>query len=373
MTKLRSLADLAIIGVAPSSSPAQSPQTVEDRPQGVDATPTSAPGLGYPIKLSRVRRFEGQPRKYFNRAGLEQLAHSIQKNGQQIPVIVCRGETPGEFVLVDGERRYRAHRLIQEWTGKEPTILANVIVVKSLADHFRRSMIANLQREDLTPLDEAAALHHMRRDTTLAALAEMVGKSKTYVDNYVTVHTLPDKVKELMSPEVPKDRRLSVTAAIDIARATRDDDLRVEMAREVVDRQLSISEVRTLVSTRAGGLLRAGVQGYGYGTGRYRKPSDDYKVFGAFLGRTRSALAKLLDFDFDKIYAHREDDLRDRRQHVQHLRNVLIDLWQLAAKIEGSGVNSPYREADELRVRRLVADFETLLTNICSGDDDPRR
>lgn len=293
-------------------------------------------GLGspLPIRFSRIERFEGQPRTYFNKAGIESLADSIQTDRQQQPIKVCTkpGE-PGRFILIDGERRLKAFALIYERTGVEPIIDAFIEVVHDLKQHFRKSTIANLHREDLTTLDEAAAYHRLRNDgETVAGLARLKGKSTTYIENYLRIHELPEEVKALMDPELPKESQLTATQAIDIARgipktATQ---LRITVAREAVERNLSGVETRSLISHRTGATEhRVG--------GRLRKPSDDYKVFAAFLGRTRKTTKRLLDdLEIAELYAHRDDDKGDRSNHLIEIDAIIAQFERLREKVRGT-------------------------------------
>ena len=86
---------------------------------GADSEQT---GLGrpLPVRLSRIERYENQPRRYFDQRGLEELADSLVERGQETPVKVCRHSArPGVFVLIGGERRWRAFGIIRERTGKD--------------------------------------------------------------------------------------------------------------------------------------------------------------------------------------------------------------------------------------------------------------
>lgn len=278
-------------------------------------------GTPLPVRLSRIRRFEGQPRKYFPKAGLEALADSLQNDGQEHPVELntVPGE-PGMFELIDGERRWRAFHIIYERTGKEPLIDAIIKVVRNRKEHYRKSMLANMHREDLVPLDEAAAYHQLKLDgESIEDLMRIRGKSRTYIENYLKLHTLPEKVKELMDPDRPKERQLSVTQAIDIARGIPESaaELRISLAEEAVERNLGTQDTRSLIEHRSRGT------GYRPG-GRLRKPSDDYKVFTSFLGRTRATARRLQeDLDIDELYLYRDDDKSDRVKDLADIDAIL--------------------------------------------------
>lgn len=289
-------------------------------------------GRPLPIRLSRIERFEGQPRTYFNPAGLEGLADSIVEDGQEQPIKVCtKFGAPGHFILIDGERRFRAKHLIWKRTGVEPTIDAFVEVIRDLKQHFRKSTVANLHREDLSPLDTAAALTRLKEDgETMEGLAKIVGKSTTYVDGYLRLHTLPDEVKALMDPSRPKDTQLSVTQAIDIARGIPESaaPLRITVAQEAIERNLGVIETRSLVEYRSGtGGYRAG--------GRFRKPSDDYKVLASFLRRTLSAAAHFnRDLNIDNLYLHRDTETEDRQKDLKAIDAIIENLQKIRKEVQ---------------------------------------
>jgi ParB/RepB/Spo0J family partition protein len=288
-------------------------------------------GRPLPIRFSRIERFEGQPRTFFIKSSIKALADSIETDGQEQPIKVTTklGE-PGKFILIDGERRLRAFALIFERTGKEPIVDAFVEVVKDLKHHFRKSTLANLHREDLTALDEATAYYRLRADgDTMEDLMRLRGKSRTYVENYLKLYTLPEEVKVLMDPNRPKEIQLTVTQAIDIARGIPESapTLRITVAQEAIERSLGVVETRSLIEHRSE------KNGYRAG-GRFRKPSDDYKVFTSFLGRTRSAAGRMLHgLDIEDLYLHRDDEDQDRKNDARTIDAILSVLEKIRDKI----------------------------------------
>lgn len=294
---------------------------------------TDEGGLGrpLPLRLSQIVRFEGQPRRVFASKSIEELADSIQNEGQKTPVKVCKHhEQKGVFVLIGGERRWRAFHLIQERTGTEPLVDAFVDVVRDASHHFREALVDNLHREDLVPLDEAAAYHrmHFHDGMTKEAISKLVGKSYSHVDSYVRLHTLPEEVKTLMDTGIPKNERLSVSAAIDIVRSVRDEVVQIAIAKEAVERALGIAETRTLIR------VRTGKSGFCIG-GRLRKPSDDYKAFAGFLGRTLAASRRTREnLSIGGLYFHRDDEKRDREHDAQRVRAIIAHFSALLEEIE---------------------------------------
>jgi len=198
-------------------------------------------GTPLPIKLSQLRRFDGQPRKNFSQKSIISLAQSL-RGGQETPVSVIKSNAQsGIFILIDGERRMRAFQVIAHETGTDPIILAFVDVVKDIEDHFRKSTIANLHREDMSPLDVGSAFARLKKTMSEPEIVEMAGKSISYVRNYISLDGLPTNVKEMMDPDRSKDELLGVSQAIEIARVP-NETLQFELAKEAVARRLSVVE-----------------------------------------------------------------------------------------------------------------------------------
>lgn len=139
------------------------------------------------IELIRPNRY--QPRKTFSKEELESLSQSIQEQGVIQPLIVRRAEDGYE--LVAGERRLRACRM----AGLKEL----PCVVKSISDAqlLEMSLVENIQRENLNPLEEADAYHLMMTEFELTQdeAATRVGKSRSAVANYLRLRQLPDEVK----------------------------------------------------------------------------------------------------------------------------------------------------------------------------------
>lgn len=304
----------------------------------VAESPESGSGVPMLVRHSRIVRFEGQPRRYFDPKSLLSLSESIQysPDGQETPVKICKNsKMPGYFTLVDGERRWRAFGLIRDRTGTDPLVKCFIDAVHDERHHFRKAFISNLEREDLIPLDEAAAYQRFYDESgagshraKVVEIATLVKKSGSHIENYLAVHTLPEAVKLLMDPERTKEERLSITSAVDIAKSTSDKALQITLAQEAVERSLGTAEMRTLIS------VRTGKSAYGI-SGRLRKPSDDYKVLKGFLGRTSTTAKRLLNaLDIDDLYASRDDEFGDREFDAAVIEETILDLKDLLKKIE---------------------------------------
>ncbi|MFW6181657.1 MAG: ParB/RepB/Spo0J family partition protein [Spirochaetota bacterium] len=164
--------------------------------RGLDALISEAgeEGAGiHLIPLAEIAPNRSQPRKSFDRSGLEELAGSIKENGVIQPVVVREAEQG--FELVVGERRLRAARLAG--LEKIPAVIKDYSAEKAL----ELALIENIQREDLNPIEEAGAYRMiLERDMiTQEELARRVGKSRSYLANMVRLLDLPGDIQEHVS------------------------------------------------------------------------------------------------------------------------------------------------------------------------------
>ena len=138
------------------------------------------------IRISDIQKNPYQPRKEFSKEKIEELAQSIKENGLIQPIIVRQSPVIGYEILA-GERRYRAS--IAAGLSEVP------VIIKKLSDQdmMIHSIIENLQREDLNPIEEAKAYQSLiDKGYTHADIAEKMGKSRPYITNLVRLLTLPD-------------------------------------------------------------------------------------------------------------------------------------------------------------------------------------
>ena len=138
------------------------------------------------IRISDIQKNPYQPRKEFSKEKIEELAQSIKENGLIQPIIVRQSPVIGYEILA-GERRYRAS--IAAGLTEVP------VIIKKLSDQdmMVHSIIENLQREDLNPIEEAKAYQFLiEKGYTHADIAAKMGKSRPYITNLVRLLTLPD-------------------------------------------------------------------------------------------------------------------------------------------------------------------------------------
>jgi ParB family chromosome partitioning protein len=142
----------------------------------------------YRLRLAEIEPRSDQPRQRIDPDGLQELAASIERHGLIQPITVKRQEGREGYVLVAGERRYRAHELL----GRE-----DILAIVTSGDPEEISLIENVQREDLHPLEEAAAYARMMElhAWTQEQLAEAVGKARPTITNILKLNSLPEAIK----------------------------------------------------------------------------------------------------------------------------------------------------------------------------------
>jgi ParB family chromosome partitioning protein len=159
------------------------------------------------VPLSGLRANPNQPRKHFDAEKIAELAESIKTHGLLQPIVVRR--LPDGFELIAGERRFRAATMAG--------LTHLPALVRDVSDPVELALIENLQREDLSPLEEAEAMATLieRHGYSHRQLAEMLGKSRPYVSNMLSLTRLPDEVKAELSND---DRTVSRELLMGVAR-----------------------------------------------------------------------------------------------------------------------------------------------------------
>lgn len=159
----------------------------------IPETPRARTGLAE-IPIDRLRPNPQQPRHNFDRESLEELAASIRVHGVLQPLLVSE-EPPNRYQLITGERRWRAARLAGLTT-------VPAVIRERLEDEkqLELALVENLQRRDLTPLEEARAFDHLRSSLGLSQqdIADRVGMDRSTVANALRLLRLPAEVQEMV-------------------------------------------------------------------------------------------------------------------------------------------------------------------------------
>lgn len=187
------------------------------------------------LKISEIEPNRAQPRKEFDEKALSELAESISQHGLLQPLLV-RPLPLGGYQIVAGERRYRACRMAG---------LTEVpVTIRELSDSeaMEIALIENLQREDLTALEEALGYKALMDDYGFSQeeVATSVGKSRPAIANSLRLLKLPESVMEYL-----KDGRISAGHARALL-TLEEEALMLELAEEIMKKDLSVRQVEKI-------------------------------------------------------------------------------------------------------------------------------
>ena len=190
------------------------------------------------LKISLVDPKRDQPRKYFDKEALEQLAQSIAENGLLQPILV-REYGEGRYQIIAGERRFRASKLAG--LSEIPAI----VLERDDKNAAQIALIENIQREDLNPLEEAMAYKSLAEEyeMTQEELSQRVGKSRSAIANTIRLLDLPDEILTLVA-----SRELSAGHARTLLGVENKDNM-ILLAQRAVEEDLSVRVLEELVKS----------------------------------------------------------------------------------------------------------------------------
>jgi ParB family chromosome partitioning protein len=191
------------------------------------------------MPIDRITANPDNPRRTFDEDALADLAASIREHGVLQPVLV-RPRADGHYQIVAGERRWRASRLAG--LHELPVIIEHIDDEAAL----EIAIIENLQREDISPLEEAELFERMTREHgySLRKLATKLGKDKGYLENRLRLVDAPADVRELVAT-----RRDTLSAAYELMKVA-DPRKRRRLAKQVAAGELSLVKLRQRIEGR---------------------------------------------------------------------------------------------------------------------------
>jgi len=191
------------------------------------------------LPVDRIEPNPQNPRLAFNEETLEELASSIREHGVLQPVLV-RPLEDGRFELIAGERRWRASKIAEQ--AAIPAIVEDIDDDTAL----EIAIIENLQREDISPLDEAVMYDRMVREHgySIRKLAEKLGKDKGYLENRLRLADAPPEIRELVSL-----RKDTLSHAYELMKVE-DPKKRKRLAEQVGRNELSLVKLREKIEGR---------------------------------------------------------------------------------------------------------------------------
>ena len=187
------------------------------------------------MKLDQLQRGQFQPRSKFNESKLDELTQSIASHGVIQPLVV-RQISPNQFEIIAGERRWRAAK--QAGLNEVPVVVRDIDDQVALAI----ALIENIQRDSLTPIEEAKALSRLIQDfkMTHEEVSQVIGRSRSAVSNLLRLLKLSDAVKVLL-----ENGEIEMGHARTLLPLPK--DLQIKLAQEVAIRELSVRQTEVLV------------------------------------------------------------------------------------------------------------------------------
>ncbi len=199
-----------------------------------------------PIALLRPNRY--QPRQLFREEALDELVESIREKGVLQPILVRRlHDEPDQYEIIAGERRWRAAQ--KAGLHKVPVVIRDA----DDAEALEVAIIENIQRADLSPVEEALAYERLMKEFghTQEQLGQIVGKSRSHVANLLRLLTLPPPVQEMLN-----DGRLTMGHARALVTAANP----LALAQQIVRENLTVREVEDLAREQKPGAAKPGAK-----------------------------------------------------------------------------------------------------------------
>jgi ParB family chromosome partitioning protein len=283
------------------------------------------------IDVERITPNPEQPRLAMEQVSLDELAASIREHGVLQPILV-RPLDNGEFQLIAGERRWRA--------SKAAGLATIPALVEEIDDDtaLEISIIENLQREDLSPLDEAAMYDRMVRDHgySVRRLAQKLGKDKGYLENRLRLADAPDEVRELVSL-----RKDTLSHAYELMKVE-DPRKRKRLAAQVARGELTLIKLRDKIEGRPARSAPGPDAGDDGETGRVDGDETAEEAEAAWTGRRRDVSASL-----------RDDSLVAAKQQLADAVEGLLDVLRAPDVVEGIGSVDRANLAKYLTIAKL--------------------
>ena len=187
------------------------------------------------IDLKNIYPNQDQPRRVFDEEKIKILSESIKNYGVLQP-IVLKPDEKGKYMIIAGERRYRASKLARK--SDIPAVIKDI----PMKDIMEIALIENLQREELNPIEEALAYRSLIKnyEVTQEEISEAVGKSRPHITNTLRLLNLPQKIMDMIDQG-------QITAGHGKALLrVNDENLQLELANKVIAEELSVRATEAL-------------------------------------------------------------------------------------------------------------------------------
>ncbi len=189
------------------------------------------------LDINKLKPNKEQPRKYFEETSLMELSESIKEHGIIQPILVTREKNGSDFVIVAGERRWRA--------AKKAGLKEVPVVEMSLSDKetMEISLIENIQRQDLNSIEEAMAYKRLIDDfdMTQQELSRQVGKSRVAITNTLRLLNLDGRVQEYLTDGVISEGHGRALLAVT------DRELQYKICQRIIDEGMSVRNAESYI------------------------------------------------------------------------------------------------------------------------------
>jgi len=188
------------------------------------------------ISIDQIKPNRAQPRLSFNDEGIFELAQSIRENGLIQPIVVRNNDGDSVYEIVAGERRYRACMLAGI------TMIPAILMEASDNQSAQLALIENIQREDLSAIEEAKAYKVIIRNNeyTQEEFAKKVGKSQSTIANKLRLLELPNEIQEAVIEKKITERHARALLSLE-------NDERVNVFHKVVDKELNVKQTEDYI------------------------------------------------------------------------------------------------------------------------------
>ena len=190
------------------------------------------------LPLDKIHANKYQPRTVFDQEKIEELARTIHVHGVIQPIVVRKSESEGQYEIIAGERRFRAMKSL-EWT-EVPAIIRNL----SDKETASIALIENLQREELTSIEEAHAYQNLLeiQEITQEALAQRLGKGQSTVANKLRLLKLPEEIQTALLNRLLTERHARALLKV------KDTELQNKLFEETIEESLNVKQLEEKVS-----------------------------------------------------------------------------------------------------------------------------
>ncbi|MBN1621131.1 MAG: ParB/RepB/Spo0J family partition protein [Endomicrobiales bacterium] len=191
------------------------------------------------IPVEKIKPNKYQPRVEFNQEKLNELAASIKQHGLAQPILVSPVSAPGEYEIIAGERRLRACKKLG--MSEIPCIVRKA----NDKEKFQLSLIENIQREDLNPIEESRAYKKLSDEfgLTQEKLSKLVGKDRSVIANSLRLLNLPDEIQEAIIMGAISPGHGRILAGIE------ENDKQKALAEKILREKLTVREIEKIVAT----------------------------------------------------------------------------------------------------------------------------